>query len=102
MTDNEKRQQSLLDEPDNRTQPDNRLPPMDSPAPDVNPNPLANIDPPVIVEHHATESEWLAARQSGIGASEAAAVLGFSKFASPYSVWGRKTGRIDEMRGTAE
>ncbi len=47
----------------------------------------------------ATESEWLAARLTGIGSSEAAAILGWSKWASPWSVWARKTGRVDDIRG---
>jgi len=43
--------------------------------------------------HDATETEWLSARNAGIGASEVAAILGDSKYDSPYSLWARKTGR---------
>lgn len=38
--------------------------------------------------------EWHAARATGIGASEAAAVLGLSPWESEYSLWQRKAGRI--------
>jgi putative phage-type endonuclease len=36
--------------------------------------------------------EWLEARQHGIGASEAAAALGLSRWESPYALWARKCG----------
>lgn len=45
------------------------------------------------------EAEWLAAREHGIGASEAAAILGYSNFSSPWAVWAKKTNRVDDMRG---
>lgn len=38
--------------------------------------------------------EWHALRATGIGASEAGAVLGLSPRESPYSLWQRKAGRI--------
>lgn len=38
-------------------------------------------------------------RRSRIGASDAAAVLGISPYASPYDVWAVKTGRADEFVG---
>lgn len=41
----------------------------------------------------ATREEWLAERKSGIGGSEAAAILGLSPFATPMTVWMDKTGR---------
>ena len=37
---------------------------------------------------------WLNARQSGIGASEIAAVLGESPYSSRLRIWGQKVGRI--------
>ena len=40
-----------------------------------------------------TEREWLNARLDGIGSSEASAVIGQSKFSSPWSVWLRKIER---------
>lgn len=41
----------------------------------------------------ASTEEWLAARLSGIGASEAAAVLGRSPWKSNIDLWREKTGR---------
>lgn len=43
-----------------------------------------------------SESEWLEQRRQGLGASEAAAVLGASPWASALSVWSRKLGLDDE------
>ena len=40
-----------------------------------------------------TRDEWLAERKSGIGGSDAAAVLGISPWATPVTVWLDKTGR---------
>lgn len=36
--------------------------------------------------------EWLLQREKGIGASEAATVLGLSKWSSPFQLWSRKVG----------
>ena len=41
-----------------------------------------------------THQEWIAARRSSIGGSDAAAIVGMSKWATPYSVWAEKTGKI--------
>lgn len=38
--------------------------------------------------------EWLAHRQKSIGGSDAAALLGLSDYASPYSLWAEKTGKV--------
>jgi len=43
-----------------------------------------------------TDTEWLGIRNKYIGASEAAAILGYSPFSSPWSVWARKTGRVTD------
>lgn len=43
----------------------------------------------------ASRAMWHEQRRKGIGASEAAAVLGRSPWSSPYEVWAQKTGRID-------
>lgn len=40
-----------------------------------------------------TRTEWLALRRNGLGGSDAAAVLGLSKWTSPYTLWLDKTGR---------
>jgi putative phage-type endonuclease len=41
--------------------------------------------------------QWLAQRRTGIGGSDAAAVLGLSRFSSPYSVWADKLARVPEQ-----
>lgn len=53
------------------------------------------------VERYDTEADWLAARRRGIGASEAAAILGLSKFLSPMDVWSDKVG-LAEPRAELE
>lgn len=45
-------------------------------------------------------AEWLEARRSGIGSSDAAAVLGASPFASPLSVYTDKLGETGEQEET--
>lgn len=42
-----------------------------------------------------TRDEWLEDRMQGIGGSDAGAVLGFTQYKSPYTLWCEKTGRID-------
>lgn len=44
----------------------------------------------LVLPHGAPESDWLAARRKGIGASEIAAVMGISPYDSPFSLWWRK------------
>lgn len=64
--------------------------------------PEALVDPAMAtVERYNTEADWLAARRRGIGASEAAAVLGLSKFLSPMDVWSDKVG-LAEPRAELE
>ena len=41
-----------------------------------------------------TRNEWLESRRAGIGASEAAAIVGHSPWSSPWQVWLDKTGQI--------
>lgn len=43
----------------------------------------------------ADRPTWLAARTHGLGASDVAAVLGFSRYRSPWRVWAEKTGAYD-------
>ena len=43
-----------------------------------------------------TREAWLEARQGSLGGSDAAAVLGVNPYASPYSLWAEKTGRVPE------
>lgn len=48
-------------------------------------------------EDRTARGEWLEWRSEGIGASDVAAILGLSPWASPYTVWLDKTGqRADE------
>lgn len=42
-----------------------------------------------------TRPEWLKLRREGLGGSDAAAVLGISKWTSPYTLWLDKTGRLE-------
>jgi putative phage-type endonuclease len=44
--------------------------------------------------NNMNRDEWLDHRRNGIGGSEAAAVLGRSKWSSPYTVWADKTGVV--------
>ena len=48
-----------------------------------------------------TESheEWLNLRKQYIGGSDAAAVVGMNPFASPYSLWAEKTGKVPGFAG---
>jgi len=53
----------------------------------------ATITNPVpVIGWDAPDSDWLAARNTGISASDVAAVLGFSEYATPWEVWAEKTG----------
>ncbi|MAY48963.1 MAG: hypothetical protein CMH38_03395 [Microbacterium sp.] len=45
---------------------------------------------------YSTREEWLALRRTGIGSSDASAILGMSKYASLWSVWLDKTGRAKD------
>lgn len=46
--------------------------------------------------------EWLELRRSGIGGSEVGTILGLNRWESPYTLWAKKTGRIDESVGASE
>jgi putative phage-type endonuclease len=48
----------------------------------------------------STKAEWLEARTKGIGGSEAPAVLGLSKWKTPYQVWQDKRGLSGEREMT--
>ncbi len=45
------------------------------------------------------EQEWQRKRGMGIGGSEVGALLGVDQYATPYSLWERKTGRADAFEG---
>ena len=50
-----------------------------------------------------SREEWLEQRKKTIGGSDAAAVLGLSKYTSPYAIWCEKTGKlIAKDRGPQE
>ena len=43
-----------------------------------------------------SRNDWLQERRKSIGGSEIGAVLGLNKWASPYSIWANKTGRVPD------
>lgn len=47
-----------------------------------------------------SREKWLEERQKSIGGSDAAAIVGLSKWSTPYSVWAEKTGRIPPKEET--
>lgn len=47
-----------------------------------------------------SREEWLELRRHSIGGSDAAAIIGLSKWASPYTVWAYKTGRLPDKPDT--
>jgi len=49
-----------------------------------------------------SDPEWLAWRGQGVGASDVAAILGISPWASPWSVWATKAGLLAPPEPTAE
>lgn len=44
-----------------------------------------------------SHSDWLAQRRKSIGGSDAAGIVGLSQYATPYTVWADKTGRLPEQ-----
>jgi putative phage-type endonuclease len=47
-----------------------------------------------------SRERWLQERRKGIGGSEAAAVVGLNPYASPFSVWADKLGKLEEKETT--
>lgn len=47
-----------------------------------------------------SREEWLMRRRKTIGSSDAAGIVGLSRWASPFSVWADKTGRAAEKEDT--
>ena len=47
-----------------------------------------------------SREDWLVERRKTIGGSDASGIMGLSKWASPYSVWAEKTGRVPEKEDT--
>ncbi len=61
---------------------------------------VAIAAPYTVVCSTSNEQLWLTERRTGIGASEAAAACSESEWDSPYSLWARKSGRIQEKEET--
>lgn len=49
-----------------------------------------------------TRDEWLRARRSGLGGSDAAAIMGLSPYSSPMAVYLDKTGQLPLHEGSSE
>ncbi len=47
-----------------------------------------------------SREEWLAERRKAIGGSDTSAILGLNPYATPYTVWADKTGRLPEKEDT--
>ncbi len=43
-----------------------------------------------------SREQWLLLRRKTIGGSDAAGIVGLSNYATPYSIWANKTGRVSE------
>lgn len=62
---------------------------------------LPNVDELITVAHRVAtlpngSKEWLEERGKGIGGSDIAAIVGYSKWESAYSLWCKKTGLIQD------
>jgi putative phage-type endonuclease len=55
----------------------------------------------IALKDYGTREAWLAGRNSGVGASESAALFGVSPWETPFSLWAKKTGRLssDDVDG---
>lgn len=69
---------------------------------------IEGIDPAdavQILHPGANRYEWLLARRSGLGGSDASALVGLSDYTSPFELWEDKTGKlplVDEQSEAAE
>lgn len=43
---------------------------------------------------HMSHEDWLAERRNSLGGSDIGAILGLNRYATPYTVWAEKTGRL--------
>jgi len=41
-----------------------------------------------------SHEDWLAERRKSLGGSDVGAIVGLHRYATPYTVWAEKTGRI--------
>lgn len=55
----------------------------------------------ILKKGHSSTEEWLEIRKSGLGGSDAAAVLGISPWNSPYALWAEKTGQYAPNRSSS-
>ena len=46
-----------------------------------------------------THEEWLEERKKSLGGSDVGAVLGMNEYASPYTIWAEKTGKLPPFEG---
>ena len=63
------------------------------------------VDAVQILHPGANRYEWLLARRSGLGGSDASALVGLSDYTSPFELWEDKTGKlplVDEQSEAAE
>jgi putative phage-type endonuclease len=51
----------------------------------------------LVAQHDIPEAEWLALRRTGIGGSDVGALLGMSKYTSPYELYLDKRGELPQM-----
>ena len=56
---------------------------------------MANYELVMTCEEMKDKENWLAMRKAGIGGSDAAAVIGLSRWKSPFQVWLEKTGQTE-------
>lgn len=55
-----------------------------------------------VADYEPGTDGWLTLRRSGLGSSDAAAVLGWSPWTSPWQLWALKSGRIEEKDQTEQ
>lgn len=55
---------------------------------------MKSTNPPIVVEFKQNTKEWYQWRNGGIGASEAAVVLGISPWSTRFELWAVKTGKL--------
>lgn len=60
----------------------------------IDPHPWTCPDARLVLRADAPRDQWLQQRTTGIGSSDASAVLGLSRWTSPYEVWAEKRGLV--------
>lgn len=53
-------------------------------------------------KRNMTREEWLTLRKQSIGGSDVAAVIGASRWSTPFKVWAEKTGRLERNKENSE